>query len=152
MKGLSELLEILILVVGISILIIFSYLIFTGSSQRIMTVSAEYHNYERIADAVNAFYYSKISGTERTLAQIFSDSLVLGTSMVNYGEGFGYIDANLQVTKFFDSYFGEKWKLEADKVTLGFSKPSEGRINTFEIILPVPSGDNDLKKAVLYAW
>jgi hypothetical protein len=140
----SELIELLILVVGVSILLLISYYLFTTKTPKIAAVVSELHKYERITDAVNEFYYTKISGTDRTLAQLIADRVASGKNPVTYGKGFGNIDVDNQTIKFFDSYFGKNWRLEIKPpsiitvaIIIGTSENTlQGTIDTIKQELP----------------
>jgi hypothetical protein len=147
-----ELLELLILVVGIVIILSISYFIFTARSPNLFWSTVEQHKYERITDVANEFYYSKISGTEKTLAQLLGDRIA-GRNPVTYGIGFGNIDVDNLAIQLFNSYFDKNWKFEARGLILGHEIPKDiSRVQTFEMPIPVPSIKNEVWNGYLYVW
>lgn len=163
MKGQMELLEILILVIGVSILIVISYFLFTAGIPSPSRMLIESHKYDRITDVVNEFYYSKISGTDRTLSQLVGDRISGKNSSVSYGTKLGGIDVDNQTIQFFDSYFGkDQWRLEikppetadgsSEEINLGYKIPKNIRVQTFEMLIPVPTAKNQIARGYLYVW
>jgi hypothetical protein len=108
----SELMEILILVIGVSVLLMISYFLFTSRTPRISDILVESYKYSKITDVANEFYYTKIFGTEKTLSQLLGDRIAAGKNPVIYGKDWGNIDVDNQTFKFFSSYFGSNWRLQ----------------------------------------
>ena len=139
-KGQFELLELTILVVGISIMLIISYFMFTERTPKLERLVTEEYSYSRLGDIVTALYNTKLSGTERTLTQLLADRIVTNSSSVDYGEKVGIINIDKQATEFFDAYLDEKWNLTDSEMSLGYKIPSGiKRKITYQIVLPKPS-------------
>lgn len=151
----NEILNLSILIVGITIIFILYYFIATSSHRIVGQSITNYHNYNRILNIVNNFYYSKISGTETTLAQFLADRILYNENPIYYGDGYTYIDVDSMITKFFDLYFDDRWKLEIPNqsqiLELGHEKPISN-FQTFEILLPIPSNNYKIVKGYLYVW
>lgn len=159
----KELMEILILVVGVVILLSISYFLFTAFSPQISSTWVNYHQYERASDATITFYYSKVSGTERTLAQLLGDRIYNDQNPVSYGSGFGTVDVDQLTSQFFNYYFEDKWRFEikftsaptakSTGMVLGNSiSPNATQVQTFEFLLPIPSTKNEMWRGYLYVW
>ena len=162
-----ELMELLILVVGTVVLISVFYFLSIIAIPSSSDILAQYHQYERVTDAVNAFYYSKISGTEKTLAQMVGDRVV-SENPVSYGKAVGTIDVDKLVMNFFNSYFEKNWRLEIRvtyKVNILSPDTSKGtkdiswgqkipssikKTDTYYIIILTPT--DDLAGGYLYVW
>lgn len=159
----KELMELVILVVGVVVLLSISYFLFTTFSPQTSSIWVKYHQYERVSDATITFYYSKVSGTERTLAQLLGDRIYNNQNPISYGPGFGTVDVDQLVSQFFTYYFEDRWRFEikfASLVTtktggmnLGYSIPSSAiQVQTFEFLLPIPSAKNEIWRGYLYVW
>jgi hypothetical protein len=139
-KGQLELLELTILIVAMSIMLIISYFMFTTKTPKLKSLVAEEHLYSRLGDVVTSLYNTKISGTERTLAQLLADRVVTNSGNIDYGKEIGIINVDEQLTEFFDAYLDEKWNLTYDQLSLGHEIPKNiKRKITYPIILPIPS-------------
>jgi hypothetical protein len=106
----SELIELLILIVGVSIALIISYFFFATGTPKVSNILIESHKYDRLTDITNEFYYTKIAGTERTLSQLLGDRIASGKNPVLYGKDWGNIDVDNLTVQFFDTYFNKKWR------------------------------------------
>jgi len=105
--------DLLILVVGVSVVLLISYFIIGKRQPEALQYAVEQHRYSLLSDVVNEFYLAKISGTEKTISQLVADRAAAGINPVTYGRGFGNIDVDKQVTDFFDRYFGSgHWRFE----------------------------------------
>ncbi|MFH8132396.1 MAG: hypothetical protein QW321_02200, partial [Candidatus Aenigmatarchaeota archaeon] len=82
-----EIVEILVLVVGVTILLSILYFRYVSISETQKELLTREQIYNRVSDAVITFQSSKIYGTERSLASIVSDAVVSENLTVNYGEG-----------------------------------------------------------------
>lgn len=162
-----ELIEILVVVIGATVLITISYFLFTSRASLFSGIAVESHKYDKITDVVNEFYQSKIAGTERTLSQLLADRII-NKNPVIYGKKFGNIDVDNQTIQFFNSYFGNTWRFEiksvayeinatnhtsSEAINLGYTIPNYNRrIQTFEMLIPVPTIENEVWKGYLYVW
>jgi len=139
-KGQFELIELTMFVVAISIMLIISYFMFTSRTPKLSRLVTEEYTYSRLGDVVTALYNAKVSGTERTLAQMLADRVNSNSGNIDYGWEVGIINVDKQVTEFFDSYLGEKWNLTDDQFSLGYAIPKDiNRKITYQIVLPIPS-------------
>lgn len=149
----SELMNLMMLVAGVSVLFIITYFLMSTPRKTSERLLIELHNYDRLLSAVDEFYYSKVSGAEVTLPQLLADRVVLDTNPVSYGAGFPSMDVDMMTTQFFDSYFKNKWFLNipSKAFTLGHKIPeSAKRVQTFEFLLPIPSYKSEIIKGYLY--
>jgi len=153
-KGQStELMELMILVVSLSIMLIISYFIFTSKTPKIEGLETEEHIYTRLGDVVISFYNTKISGTKRTLAQLLADRIVAKSGNIDYGEGVGVINVDKQVTEFFDIYLDKKWNLSNNQLSLGHEVSNNiKRKISYTIMLPIPSSSSEIVTLNLYTW
>ena len=162
----KEIMEFMILVVGVVVLMSISYVLFTNFTPKLIDIFTRYHQFERITDLSITFYYAKVNGTERTLAQLVGDRIV-NDNPVDYGPGFGTVDVDSLVKNFFDSYFENKWRLEIGvvkmgvlstpttsiKFTAGYDIPNEiKRLQVFELLSPIPSEKSEVLRGYLYVW
>jgi hypothetical protein len=167
-KGQSmELMEILIAVTGVCVLLIISYFLFGSRGSFLSEVVTESNKYDKMTDVVNEFYTSKIAGTQRTLSQLLADRIIAKNPVI-YGKKFGNIDVDNQTAQFFNSYFGKNWRFEvksvvydvnatnqssSEAINLGYRIPNNiRRLQTFEVLIPVPTIENEIWKGYLYVW
>ena len=163
----KEIMEFMILVIGVVVLLSISHVLFTNFTPNLINTFTRYHQFERVTDMSITFYYAKISGTERTLAQLVGDRIVNNQNPVDYGPGFGSIDVDSLVKSLFDSYFEKNWRLEIGvpkvgllgptttsiKFTAGYSVPNDiKRLQIFEILAPIPSEKSEVLRGYLYVW
>lgn len=113
MKGQStELIELLILIVGASVLILISYFLFSAKFPQISSSIAERHKYEMVTDVTKNFLYTRIPEIDKTYGQMLGDMIVNGgEDIVEYGERYGGINVTKIVYEYFDKYFPERWSL-----------------------------------------
>jgi len=144
----SELLELLILTVGVSIALILSYFLFTTRTPKLSSILAESHQYDRLTDITNEFYYAKIAGTERTLSQLLADRIAAGENPVFYGKDWGNVDVDNQTTQFFNTYFDKNWRFSIkppDELSVGIitsqSSTLQSSINEIKQTLPITLKD-----------
>jgi hypothetical protein len=160
MKGQTkELIELLILAIGLVIALMISNFFLVSLKSTISESFVDVFNYERIGNVVNAFYLSKVSGTGRTLSQLLGDRIATEANPVIYGDYFGNIDVDNQTIQFFDSYFGKQhWQLKTKlpsgkEFILGYEiLINIRRVQTFEILIPIPSLENKIWKVDLSVW
>ncbi|MEM5794254.1 MAG: hypothetical protein QXS48_01585 [Candidatus Aenigmatarchaeota archaeon] len=105
-----EIVEILVIVVGVTILLSILYFRYVSISETQKELLTREQIYNRVSDAVITFQSSKIYGTERSLASIVSDAVVSENLTVNYGEGYGVINVSEILPQFFERYFDKNWK------------------------------------------
>lgn len=144
MKGTtSELLEILILSVGATLLILISYFLFTSGTQQPTTLATEQQQYDRITDSVSNFFYTRIPKIEKTFAQMLGDIASTKTTSVYYGEKYGGINVSQIVYEYFDAQFDSQWHLfftvKDKNFDFGYEIPTNRRTRTFIMKLPIPS-------------
>ncbi|MEM5870321.1 MAG: hypothetical protein QXR09_04130 [Candidatus Aenigmatarchaeota archaeon] len=112
MKGQTiELIEMLMIIVGISILLILFYFSYYRTSLPQEEILTEEIQYERITNFVVNFFYSRIPGIDKTVSQIFSDRLLSDSDIVYYGERYGAVNFSQIIYDYFDSYFDKRWNL-----------------------------------------
>ena len=76
MKGQTkEIMEIVILVVGVSVLLTMSYFFLTSNVPQTKTLLVEQQQYERVSDAVKNLFYARIPVIEKTYAQLLGDMI-----------------------------------------------------------------------------
>jgi hypothetical protein len=143
-----ELMELLILVVGISIVLIISHSFLTSSEETNVQMVVEEKEFNRVMDEVIVFFYEKIPILDKSLAQVFGDYLRWGnSSYVFYGKYYGNLDVKEFVEDHFNSTFERNWHLEASynktSVEFGFKVPEKIRVRTFMIRLPIPKALTD---------
>jgi len=140
--------EVLILVVGVTILLTLSYHFLTSSAESNVQVVVEAKEFNRIMDEVIVFFYEKIPTLDKNTAQILGDYLRWNeTSYVFYGKYYGSLNVKEFIEDHFNSTFGQNWNLETSyknkKVEFGFNVPEKVRTRTFMIRLSVPKALTD---------
>ena len=158
MKGqTSDLINIAILIISVLVVLLLSYFLFskTGVSlrQNIVTES----RYETVIDMTTAFHNAKVSGTDRSLAQLAADRIVLENPKVTYGVYFGAINVDAQLEDFFTSYFGDKWALvfnddRYEGFKLGYPIPKLKDKVVYNILVPLPNIGKEIVELNLYTW
>jgi len=106
-----ELMEILTIVIGVSILLVLSYFLFSKTSESSSSVLTEESQYEKVTVFVSNFFYSRIPEVDKTVAQLFADRLLSDGDIVYYGERYGGLNATKIIYDYFDSYFDKQWNL-----------------------------------------
>lgn len=107
-----ELMDLLILVVGISILVFISYFFFSSRTQQSVSMVSTQHEYERVVEATRNFLYTKIPKFDKTYGQLLGDMIVNGgEDVVDYGDKYGGINVTKLVYDYFDSHFQDRWNL-----------------------------------------
>ncbi|MEM5829297.1 MAG: hypothetical protein QW040_00385 [Candidatus Aenigmatarchaeota archaeon] len=108
----TELMDLLILVVGVSILFFITYFFSSSRSQESMAMVSAQYQYERVVEAVRNFFYIKIPKFDKTYGQMLGDMIVNGgEDIVNYGEKYGGINVTKLIYEYFDFHFQDKWNL-----------------------------------------
>lgn len=152
-KGQSELIEMLIVVimVALSAFLLSREIFFSSSSLTNLYIRRS--NFEKVEDVTIQIYNSKISGTDKTVAQMLIDRIVTNETPVSYGLGFGNIDVDKQLNRFFSYYFGNDWFLEVPSANyrLGNSNINRNSVTTYVVNLPYPHEDKVIQ-AILYVW
>jgi hypothetical protein len=143
-----ELMEILILVVGITVILTISYYFFTSSAESQAQMILEEKEFNRVMDEVVVFFYEKIPIIDKNLAQVLGDYLRWGeNSYILYGKYYGILNVKEFVENHFNSTFDQNWHLETsykgNKTEFGFNKPEKTRLRTFIIRLPIPKALTD---------
>jgi hypothetical protein len=128
-----------------------------NKTPRVNEVQTEESRYARLGDVVNIFYNSKISGTDRTLAQLLADRIVGEGGNVNYGMGVGIINVDKQVTEFFNVYLDNNWVLKTqyngNELEWGHEVPKDiTREISYVIALPIPYSYSEVIKLNLETW
>lgn len=113
MKGQSkEIIELLILVVGIIVALLIYYFFFVRTQSSVSSLETEQHEFERVGDTVKDFFYTKVPGFDKTYGQLLSDMIIAeGKDVVDYGQRYGGINVTKVVYEYFDSYFPKKWRV-----------------------------------------
>lgn len=115
--------ELSLVVVGVSIVIILSYFLFTGRTPQIKSMYSEEHEYERVGDAIQDVFYMRIPGIDKVFIQMLGDLIVnegkieYEDGMVDYGDKYGAVNVTEIVYDYFDSYFFKRWNLTVPLVT-----------------------------------
>ena len=158
MKGQTkEIMDFVIIVVGVSIMLVMSYFLFGAKTPQITSISIEQHQYARTLDTVTNIFYTRIPGIDKVLAQMLGD-LVLSEDdyIVDYGDRYGGINVTKIVYENFDAYFDKNWNLKIShidrKLEFGYNVPIRKRIRTFIIKLPLPSFEGEIINAEFKNW
>lgn len=152
-KGQSELIEILIIVIVVTLTAFLLTREFFSGSASLTTIYIKRSNFEKVEDAVIQMYNSKISGTDKTMAQMLIDRVVTNETPVSYGLGFGNIDVDKQLSRFFSYYFGNDWFLELPKEKYRLGNPNINRKGVITYVMNLPSPHNvEVIQATLYVW
>lgn len=146
-----EILEILVLVVFSSILIIIFYNISTQRFSQLVELSSERtHEAKNSVILINLFY-TEITGTNRTLAQMIGDMISSGEEMVRYGKGLGVLNVTEVLKYFLDNYL-ENWQLNLGFEKIGKPIDEKKRVYSLEILIPVSDPEGRFEKVYLYWW
>lgn len=152
----SELIDILILVVGVSVLLVISNFIMI----HIPGIGRERVNlrrYERLSSLVDVIFFSKLPFIEKTLAQLIGDSIEAESDLVYYGEAYHSVNVTEIVEDVLNFYFNEYWHLEITSnegkklVDLGYDIKTE-ELTTFNFPMPIPSNVGETVEVSLYVW
>jgi len=152
-KGQSELIEILIIAIIVALAAFLLSREFLFGSTSLTNFYVKRSNFERVEDVTIQIYNSKISGTDKTVAQMLIDRIVTNQTPVSYGLGFGNIDVDRELIRFFNFNFGKNWFLEVPSANyrLGNSNINQKSVITYVMNLPNPHND-EVIQAVLYVW
>jgi len=150
-----EMLEILLLVVGVSILISIFHFFFSSKLQSLKLSTVETHEYERLMNSIINIFYSKVPGVEKVIAQLLADMVANQEEMVEYGEEYGGVNITAIIEDYFNQIFDEGWRLEVrdgKAFVFGFKEPINRRIRTVVFKLPIPSKEGKCVDIVLKEW
>ena len=155
MKGqTNELINLTVLVVGISVIFLISYFITSSPQRSTEDVLIKNTKYLVISSVVQEFYYSKPSGVDISYSQLLGYRLVFGKNPIYFGEFYPYVDVDGMMTEFFNKYFGNNWYFEISfngmEVIYG-KKKNLNYAQTVEILVPV-STNNNIVRGYLYVW
>jgi hypothetical protein len=113
--------------------------------------------YETVIDISTAFHNAKVTGTDRSLAQLTADRIVMQNPNVPYGVYFGSINVDDQLTDFFDTYFDDRWALvfnddKYESFSLGHKIPKLEDKVVYNILVPLPNIGKEIVELNLYTW
>lgn len=157
-KAQMELIEVALLVTGFVILMIISYFFVFETTTPVSKIIGREETYNRVGDVIIDFQFTKVAGTEKSLAHLLGDGLISRKPLfVTYGKGYGILNISLLIENFFDEYFEEgHWQLELPSTEvskLGYEIPDNIKtIHTFEINLPISSLRGGVEKVMLKVW
>jgi hypothetical protein len=146
-----ELIEILVLVIFSSLLIIFFYALSTKRVSELTELSVERNQEMKNSLLLVQLFYSEITGTNRTLAQLVGDAISCRREMVKYGKGLGVLNVTEVLQYFLDNYF-ENWQLDLKFKKIGKEIESKKRIYTAEILVPLSDPAGNFERIYLYWW
>lgn len=146
-----EMVEILGLVVFSSILIIIFYNISIQRFSRLAELSSERTQEARNSVILINLFYTEITGTNRTLAQMVGDMISSGGEMVRYGKGLGVLNVTEVLKYFLDNYL-ENWQLNLGFEKIGKPIDEKKRVYSLEILIPVSDPEGRFEKVYLYWW
>lgn len=106
----KEAIELTMLVVGVSIIIILSYFLFTSNAKPKAELLTEEHQYERLGEVSKDVLYTRLPSIDKTMAQMIEDRIIQDNEMVYYGQGYGGINVTKVVYDYFNNYFDKNWK------------------------------------------
>lgn len=156
MKGQTkEMMEIVILIIGVSVLITTSYFFLTSDVPQTRTLLIEEQEYERVTDAVKNLFYARIPVIEKTYAQLLGDMVVNEYEIVDYGYDYGSVNVNETIHSYFESYFEENWHFKVfngKEYNFGYEVPMDKRIRTFRMKFPVPSFEGEVMEIEFKQW
>lgn len=150
----SELVEILMLIVGVSLMFVISQFFIISKYSSGASQVLEEQEYEKTLDSVNGFFYSKIPVFEKTYSQLLGDMIANDMEIVDYGKKYGGINVTEVIYNYFSNYFGSSWYLKIPSINknLGFSPPSNKRIFSFQMRIPVPSFNGRVENVEFVRW
>ena len=157
MKGQTkEIMEIVILVIGVSVLLTMSYFFLTINAPQTGSLLVEQQQYERVTDAIKNLFYSRIPVIEKTYAQLLGDMIENdGYEMVDYGYDYGSVNVTDAIYSYFKSNFEERWHFRifnGEDYNFGYDVPLNKRIRTFRMRLPIPSFSGEVVKIEFKQW
>ena len=157
MKGQTkETIEIVILVIGVTILLTMSYFFLTINIPQTGTLLAEQQQYERVTDVMKNLFYARIPIIEKTYAQLLGDMVENdGYEIVDYGYEYGSVNVTEIIHTYFESYFEERWYFRIfneKQYDFGHDVPLNVRIRTFRSRLPVPSFSGEVVNIEFKQW
>jgi hypothetical protein len=149
-----ELVEILILVVGVSLMFIISQFFIVSKYSSSTSQLTEEQEYEKVLNVVKNFLYTKIPVFEKTYGQLLGDMIVNDVEIVDYGKKYGGINVTEVVYEYFSFYFQNNWYLKIPEKNkfFGFNPPSDKKITTFLMRFPIPSYIGDVIDVEFGKW
>lgn len=155
MKGQTkEMMEIVILVIGVSVLITMSYFFLTSNVPQMRTLLIEQQEYEMVIEVVKNLFYARIPVVEKTYAQFLGDMIVNdGYEMVDYG--YGSVNVTKIIHSYFESYFGGNWHFKVfngKEYDFGYDVPLNKRIRTFRMNFPIPTFSGEVVEIEFKQW
>lgn len=153
MKGQSkEIVEFFLLVVGVCLILVISYFLFVSKTPSIRKLLIEKHQSDRINNAVNTIFYTKIPEIDKSLSQLLGDMITTKSEIIYYGNEWGGVNATKIVHDSFDNYFGKKWYISTPNIRIGYDTPSGERVRTFHMPVPLPGENGEYADVMLYVW
>ena len=157
MKGQTkEIMEIVILVIGVSVLLTMSYFFLTSNIPQTRTLLVEQQEYERVTEVVKNLFYARIPVVEKTYAQLLGDMIVNdGYEMVDYSYDYGSVNVTKIIYSYFEPYFEENWHFKVfneKEYSFGYYIPLSKRIRTFRMKLPIPSFSGEVMEIEFKQW
>jgi len=106
----KEPIEITLLVVGVALILVVSYFLFTSAYSSKSSFQTEEHQYEVLGEASKNLFYTKIPYIDKTLAQLIGDRFLQDSDTVYYGQDYGSVNVREVVDNYFTNYFKKNWK------------------------------------------
>lgn len=150
-----EMIELLMIVSVSSVLILISYFLFFTKMPEVTKITAEGRQFERVGDVARNIFYTRIPSIDKNLAQLIGDMVVNDREVVDYGDRYGGVNVTKLIYDNFNSYFENRWHLKMSyesQFEFGYEVPSDLRIRTFIIELPLPSYRGEVIDAEFAQW
>jgi len=156
MKGqVMELMDIFILVVGVTILLMISYFIFSrGTEVKVFTAKRE--RYEKMGMVTTLMFYTKLPFIEKTFSQVIGDVIISqNQESIYYGNAYGFINGTQVIYDVLTKYFQNKWKFEVSyedkQLTYGY-EPKTSNVVVMNFKIPIPGHVGGVANARLTIW
>jgi len=158
MKGQTkEIMDFVIIIVGVSIMLVMSYFLFGSKTPHITSISIEQHQYARTLDTVTNIFYTRIPGIDKVLAQMIGDMVCLGREdVVDYGDRYGGINVTKIIYENFNAYFDKNWNLKmsykSKNYEFGYDVGFREKVRTSIMKLPIPSSEGEIVNVEFKNW
>lgn len=138
MRGQLEFTELIIMIIGIFMLIIISYNMYTEKITETSYILLEHHQSRIVRNVCEVLPNLMLPLTNRTLGQVLGDAIISGSYKKGYGKGTFLLDLKYIFNQSLNDYLGnESWQVVfPDNTKFGYTP--KGNYRTCVIFQPTP--------------
>ena len=157
-KGLSELIELTLLVAGVVMLVVVLWINQANLAGKQKAYLEIVHRYERLYSVIPNFYYTKVPFVEKSIAQMIGDLISTRNKRgtVDYGQFFGSLNVTRVIVDSMNSWYGNSWHLvvKGKQTMIELGNKNVPRLHsTYVLPLAVPgSVEGEIIYAKLEIW